>query len=178
MTDGRLTNTLSTDIPTLVPSPDTADFKTPASHRASTPVEQRLDEEFNQLLQFEEHEYNELTYGAEESALQDDLDDEDADTELLYEPAREITTIPPRRNRERAKRKPERYCQVDVNIITTSSSNNNQLRRGGSTGLKLWQLGFLLVCCLLIAVGQASPNKTIGRRNVGLRRSSITRYDG
>ena len=129
ITDGRLMNTPSTDIPTLVPSPDTVDFKTPASHRTSTPVEQRLDEEFNQLLQFEEHESNELTHEAEEqSASQDDLDDEGADTESLYEPARQITPVPPRRNPERARRKPERYGQINVNVITTSSSNYNQLR--------------------------------------------------
>ena len=97
ITDGRLMNTPSTDIPTLVPSPDTVDFKTPASHKTSTPVEQRLDEEFNQLRQFEEHESNELTHEAEEqSASTDDLGDEDADTESLYEPAREITPVPSR----------------------------------------------------------------------------------
>ena len=176
ITKGRLLNTPSTaDIPTLAPSHNTVDFKTPASHKASTPVEQRLDEEFNRLLLFEEHESNKLAHEAEEqSASQDNSDDEDADTESLYEPAREITPVPPRQNPERARRKSERYGLVDVNVITTSSSNNNQLRRGGSTGLKLWQLGLLLICCLIIPVGQASPNKTIGRRNSTTGRAQVS----
>ena len=61
-----------------------------------------------------------------------------------------------------------------MNVITTSSSNNNQVRRGGSIGLKLWQLGLLLICCLLIPVGQASPNKTIGRRNCTTGRAQVS----
>ena len=66
---GRIRNSLSSDIPTLLSIPNRMDCKTPASHRGSTLIEQRLNKKLN-----ENH------YAKEQTTLHDVLDD--ADTNL------------------------------------------------------------------------------------------------
>ena len=99
------------------------------------------------------------------------MDDLDADTELLYELAKATNPTTPSRNLERTRRKPQRYGQLEVNCITALSSNNNRLasKRRGSAVIKLWQLGLLLTCCLIIPLGNASPNKTTAKEILKLK---------
>ena len=155
--------------PTLVPTPHTEEFKTPASHRESIPSRQNLEDEFDQLRHFDEQVTDELTQVAEEqNASQDDLDDEDADTESLYEPTRAITPPLPRKNPERTRRKPQRYGQLEVNYITADNSNNKKIakKRVWSPGIKLWQLSLLLIFGIIIPFGQTSSNKSIEKMNI------------
>ena len=84
--------------------------------------------------------------------------DQDADMESVYEPARAITPQPLRRNPEKARRKPQRYGEVEVNCINTNHEKSN-LKDGskkGTTAMILWQLSLLTIMCLLVPFGQAS----------------------
>ena len=117
MSERRIRNTNSTNIPLLLPILNAMDFKTTASHRGTTPIGQRLDGELNQQIQFQERQLNEPNNVNDQFASQDEVVDLDADTQLLYEPAREITPPTPRRNRERTRRKPKRYGQVEVTAL-------------------------------------------------------------
>ena len=119
----RLGNTHSTDIPMLLPTLNAIDFKTSASHRGITLIGQRLDGEFNQQIQFEEGQLNEPSNVNDQTASQNKEDDLDAGMELLYEPARAITSPIPSRNLEKSRRKPQRNGQLEVNCITALSSN-------------------------------------------------------
>ena len=140
---------------TLLQTPTAIDSETPSSHRWSTPVGEKLDLELSRLLQLEGIEQNESTHDID--ALQDDLE-QDADTESVYEPARAITPQPLRRNPERARRKPQRYGEVEVNCINTSHKKSNQTggTNRGTTAMKLWQLSLLMIMCILLPFGHAS----------------------
>ena len=140
---------------TLLQTPTAIDSETPTSHRWSTPVGEKLDLELSRLLQLEGIEQNESTHDID--ALQDDLE-QDADTESVYEPARAITPQPLRRNPERARRKPRRYGEVEINCINTSHKKSNQTggTNRGTTAMKLWQLSLLMIMCILLPFGHAS----------------------
>ena len=111
---------------------------------------EKLDLEFSRLLQLEGIEQKESTHDIDEqNESQDDID-QDADMESVYEPARAITPQSLRKNPERARRKPQRNGEDEVNCINTSHKKSNQTggSKRGTMAMKLWQLSLLMIMCI------------------------------
>ena len=125
------------------------------------------EKEIRQLLDFSETgetSFKTIKDQMEATANLSDCNEEsdneqDADTESLYEPNREITPPLPRRNPERQRKKPERYGIYEINNITETQPNIYK-GRGNYHGFGHWQLSLLMMCCLFIPFGSASSEQT------------------